>query len=77
MQFSFFVIRLVFLAFPGIFACFIYRKLKGRPNLKDWEDLLEIALFSFFNYLIYWLGLRTLIAVGLVSPDQSVVQQST
>ncbi|WP_129633754.1 hypothetical protein [Candidatus Oscillochloris fontis] len=35
-----------------------YRSLKGRPdNYKDWEDILEMALFSLLSYNIYGLGL--------------------
>ncbi len=50
MSLSSFIIRLILLSLPGIVGSLLYRSLKGRPTKKDWEDVLEIALFSFSSY---------------------------
>ncbi len=50
---SSFLFRAIFLALPGVIGSKLYRKLKGRPNQKDWEDFLEITLFSLLSYAIY------------------------
>ncbi len=52
MSISGFVIRILFLALPGILASTVYHALKGRARQKDWEDFREIALFSLSSYLI-------------------------
>lgn len=52
-----FIIRLLFLSLPGLVGTLAYRSLKGRPNnYKDWEDILEIAIFSLLSYSIYGLA---------------------
>lgn len=50
MALSSFVIRLIFLTIPGIVSVLLYRTLKGRPAQKDWEDILEIGVFSLLSY---------------------------
>lgn len=46
MSLSSFLIRIIFLALPGIVGSILYRRLRGKSSLKDWEDVLEILLFS-------------------------------
>jgi hypothetical protein len=46
-------IRIIFLLLPGAIASTLYWKLKGRSSRKDWEDILEIIIFSLFSYLLY------------------------
>ena len=48
-----FLIRFVFLLLPGIISSSIYRTLVGKIKQKDWEDFLNILLFSLVNYSIY------------------------
>jgi hypothetical protein len=50
MSLSSFLIRLILLSLPGIVGSLLYRSLKGRPSKKDWEDVVEIALFSLLSY---------------------------
>jgi hypothetical protein len=54
------VIRIVVLALPGIISALLYWRLRGRTGRKDWEDFLEIGVFSLFIYLAYGLGIRLL-----------------
>lgn len=57
MTLSAFVLRLLFLALPGILASKLYKKLRGRPTREYWETFIEIALFSFASYAItYGIG---------------------
>ncbi|RQV96828.1 hypothetical protein EH221_04400 [bacterium] len=53
MELTDFSFRLIILMFPGIVCSVIYRKLKGAQARKDWEDLLEIVVFSILSYLGY------------------------
>jgi len=55
MDISALVIRLVFLLLPGALGTGLYWKLKGRTERKDWEDLLEVVIFSLLSYAIYGL----------------------
>lgn len=66
MSLSSFIIRVIFLAIPGLLAMSLYRKLKGKKAQKDWEDLIEIALFSIISYAIYGLLASGLRAFGRV-----------
>jgi Family of unknown function (DUF6338) len=50
-----FLIRIIFLALPGIIASLLFRKLRGKPNQKDWEDFIEIWFYSVISYAIYGL----------------------
>lgn len=47
------VIRIIFLLLPGAIGASLYWKLKGRAARKDWEDLLEVIIFSLLSYGIY------------------------
>jgi Family of unknown function (DUF6338) len=51
MELSNFLIRFIFLVIPGIISSKLYRRLKGKPPRKDWEDFLEIFVFSIINYV--------------------------
>jgi hypothetical protein len=53
MTISSFLIRLIFLIVPGIFSSFLYRGFRGKRAKKDWEDYLEILVFSVFNYVLF------------------------
>lgn len=64
MSLSSFLIRIIFLALPGIVGSVLYRRLKGKSSLKDWEDVLEILLFSLLSYALYGLGVDMLNGVG-------------
>ena len=50
MALSGFVIRILFLALPGIIGSKIYKKLRGRPGRETWENFVEILLFSVVAY---------------------------
>ena len=45
--------RVVILTFPGIICNLLYGILKNRDTRKDWEDFLQILVFSVTSYLIY------------------------
>lgn len=47
------VIRIIFLLLPGAIGSTLYWKLRGRVRRKDWEDLLEIVIFSLLSYASY------------------------
>lgn len=53
MDISSLAIRIIFLLLPGAIASTLYWKLKGRSSRKDWEDILEIIIFSLVSYLLY------------------------
>ncbi len=55
MSLSSFLIRIILLVIPGIVASLLYRKLRGRTSRKDWEDYLEILVFSFICHGVYGL----------------------
>lgn len=65
MALSSFLLRIMFLALPGMVASILYRKLRGRTSLKDWEDVLEIILFSLLSYGLYGLSVEVLNGIGL------------
>ena len=60
MSLSSFLIRIILLVLPGIASSSLYRHLRGRRTRKDWEDFLEILVFSFLCYTIYGLALSLL-----------------
>ncbi len=72
MQLDQFILRLVILLIPGVAGYKVYKQLRstGRTlkQFKDWEDFLNVLLFSLVGYLILWAGaaiinfLRDLIA---------------
>lgn len=53
MDISSLVIRIIFLLLPGAIGSTLYWKLRGRVRRKDWEDLLEIIIFSLLSYAFY------------------------
>jgi hypothetical protein len=65
MNLSSFLIRIIFLSLPGVVASTIYRKLRGKTVLKDWEDVIEMGLFALLSYLFYAL------AIGAIHGDLS------
>src|SRR5690349_18539549 len=67
------VIRIIVLALPGILSALLYWRLRGRTGRKDWEDFLEIGVFSLFIYLLYGVGVSFLASLGLsVSPAKAL-----
>ena len=74
MSLSSFLIRIIFLVFPGIIASVLYRKLRGRPVRKDWEDYVEIAIFSLASYVVYGLLVFALNKASLSSVTFTVLQ---
>jgi hypothetical protein len=52
MSLSTFVVRIIFLALPGILASKVYRKLRGPTDKEQWESVIEIGLFSVASYLL-------------------------
>lgn len=55
MDLTSFLIRIVFLALPGVLTSLLYRKLLGKRSAKELEDILEIAVFSVLSYGILFL----------------------
>jgi hypothetical protein len=53
MNLSSFLIRIIFLSMPGIVTSLLYRHIKGKTQRRDWEDYLEIFLFSLLAYGLY------------------------
>jgi hypothetical protein len=51
MSLSALVIRLIFLGLPGVIAYKLYKRLRGRSPKRQWEDVLDIAVFSILSYL--------------------------
>ncbi len=52
MNLSAFVLRIAFLALPGLAGFSLYRKLRGRPERQSWEDLAQVLFFSLASYLL-------------------------
>ena len=50
MELSAFVLRTALLFFPGILGALVYRKLRGRPEKKIWEDFVQVLVFSLISY---------------------------
>ncbi len=53
MDISSLAIRIIFLLLPGAISVTLYWKLKGRTTRKDWEDFLEVIIFTLLSYLLY------------------------
>lgn len=49
------IIRLIFLAIPGIITMYVYEKLTKEKDKTTWRNFFSISLFSIFSYLIYTL----------------------
>jgi hypothetical protein len=58
MDMSALVIRIVLLLLPGALGASFYWKLKGRTERKDWEDLLEVSIFSLLSYGLYGFAVK-------------------
>jgi hypothetical protein len=69
MEISEFVLRVAFLALPGLVASKIYRKLRGRgAESKTWEDFTQILLFALLSYVM----LAGLLALPSYDQDANV-----
>ena len=53
MAVSAFLIRIIFLAVPGIVSYMLFRKLSGRTKREKWEELCQVILFSLIIYGTY------------------------
>lgn len=60
MEISGSLVRILILLLPGGLACSLYWKLTGRNSQKDWEDLLDIILFSLVSYGVFGLVLNVI-----------------
>lgn len=58
MDASGFLVRVIFLAVPGIVSYMLFRKLVGRSKGEKWEEWLKIVLFSLIIYGSYSLLAR-------------------
>lgn len=47
------LIRIIFLAVPGILSYMLFRKLAGRIKREKWEELCQVVLFSLMIYGTY------------------------
>jgi hypothetical protein len=74
MDISILLIRFVFLALPGILGNRLYRTLTGKPAQKDWEDFLDIAIFSLISYSAYGLILEFFSSLGYQIGNLTVLQ---
>lgn len=62
------------MALPGITASLLYRKLRGKPNQKDWEDFIDIWFFSLVCYCLYGLGVTSINKIFDTSLTFTVLQ---
>jgi hypothetical protein len=53
MAISGFLIRVIFLAVPGIVSYMLFRKLAGKTKCEKWEELCQVVLFSLIIYVTY------------------------
>lgn len=53
MAVSAFLIRIIFLAVPGMVSYMLFRKLSGRTKREKWEELCQVILFSLIIYGTY------------------------
>jgi hypothetical protein len=74
MNLSSFLFRVIILALPGITASLLYRKLRGKPNQKDWEDFIDIWFFSLVCYCLYGLGVTSINKIFDTSLTFTVLQ---
>lgn len=65
MSLSSFLMRIVFLVMPGILTSLLYRHIRGKTQRRDWEDYLEIFVFSLIDYGLYNLCALILSKLGL------------
>ncbi|MGH9855459.1 MAG: hypothetical protein ACREBD_36955, partial [Blastocatellia bacterium] len=74
MSLSSFLFRVIILALPGITASLLYRKLRGKPNQKDWEDFIDIWFFSLVSYCLYGFSVNVINWIFGSSLTLSVLQ---
>ncbi len=55
MTISSFLIRIIFLAAPGIVSYMLFRKLAGKNKCEKWEEGCFVVLFSLIIYAIYYI----------------------
>jgi hypothetical protein len=69
------VVKIAFFALPGFVACNIYRKLQGPSEKKQWEDFVEVLVFTVTSYLLYAVisGLLFRIPETQAATDNSLV----
>lgn len=77
MEISQVVVRIAFVALPGIIGSKVYRKLRGKTEKKAWEDFVEILIFCVLSYALYGLTQDRLVSllpewVGLKSSFTAV-----
>jgi len=70
MEISTLLIRIVFLALPGLLASKLYWKLRGHPKRENWEKFFDVMLFSLLSYLLYCSAVALVQVFGLVSPPK-------
>jgi hypothetical protein len=70
MDLSAFVVRMAFLALPGLLASALYRKARGRRDKKQWEDFFEVMIFSLTSYLLLALIINFHNSINLASAKQ-------
>jgi hypothetical protein len=68
------LLRIGFLALPGIFGNRLYRILKGIPTQKDLEDVIDIVIFSVISYGVYGSIVELTNQFGGRVPNLNVVQ---
>ncbi|MET3684442.1 hypothetical protein ABID56_002579 [Alkalibacillus flavidus] len=68
------LIRILFLAVPGLVGYLIYNQLAYRVNKKNWEDFSLVFIFSLLSYTIYgFLSSKELNSVNAaLDPDMSL-----
>jgi len=74
MNLSSFLFRVIILALPGITASLLYRKLRGKPNQKEWEDFIDIWFFSLVSYCLYGLFVSAINRIFRSSLTFSILQ---
>ena len=77
MSLSSFLIRVTLLVLPGIIGSLLFRKIRGKATRKDWEDYLEILVFSFLSYGTYGLFVLFLNTVHTTSEPFLVLRAFT
>lgn len=81
MELSTFVLRLVFLAMPGIAAKYVFEQLTGKRGTKDWREIITLFFFSMVAYGAYMMPLVLFnkqafsyeTFLGLVSDDKKII----
>jgi len=76
MELSVFVIRIAFIALPGLIAMSLYRKARGRVTKQPWEEFFEIMFFSLMSYLILALiiGTHNYLVKVLYKPEAVMIE---